>query len=87
MKLRLLLVVLCSLAIALASASLAFAQGPTQSAYSGPGASQISQVGTTADSQATLPFTGMDLGLIAVVAVVLVGTGVVLRRVTKGSTD
>ena len=85
MKLRLLVVVLCGLAIALASSTLAFAQGPTQSAYSGAGASQISQIGSSSND--ALPFTGMDLGLITAVAVVLVGTGLVLRRVSKGSTD
>lgn len=38
---------------------------------------------TTADSSATLPFTGMDVVLIAAGGGTLVGGGLVLRRLTQ----
>ena len=38
---------------------------------------------TTTNSSATLPFTGMDVGLIAVGGATLVGGGLVLRRFTR----
>jgi hypothetical protein len=34
------------------------------------------------ESSGTLPFTGLDVGILAAVAVALVGTGFVLRRLT-----
>ena len=84
---KLLLVVLCGMA--LVTAAPAMAANPTQGAYSGTGANQLSQVQSDATSQSpagtsgTLPFTGMNLGLVAGVAITLMGSGLVLRRRTR----
>ncbi len=74
---RFLLVALCLGALCV-SAAPALAS-PTNSAYSGPGASQVSQVQTTSSSNSSLPFTGLNLALVGLVAVVLAGSGLVLR--------
>lgn len=37
----------------------------------------------TTESSSSLPFTGLDVGILAVVAAALVGTGFVLRRLTR----
>lgn len=80
----LLLCVVCSLA--LASAAPALANSPTQGAYQGPGSNQLSQVqdkptnsSASVASGNTLPFTGLSIPMLAVIAVVMVGTGLVLR--------
>lgn len=84
---KVLVVVLCG--ILLGVAAPAMAQSPTQGAYSGTGANQLTQAqsnsaptnGTRADATSgTLPFTGLNLGLVVVVAAVLAGTGLMLRR-------
>lgn len=74
---RILLVALCLGALCL-SAAPALAS-PTNSAYSGPGASQVSQVQTTTSSSGSLPFTGLNLAVVGLVAIVLAGSGLVLR--------
>ena len=68
----------------LAFAAPAFAQTATQDAYgnlagtqAGPGSGGSVQA-TSGDS--TLPFTGLQLGLVAVAGVGLLGVGVALRR-------
>jgi hypothetical protein len=38
---------------------------------------------TTVKTGSTLPFTGLDLGVFALAAVVLVGTGVAFRRIGR----
>jgi hypothetical protein len=79
-----LLAVVCGMMLAVAAPALA--SGPTQGAYAGPGANQISSVQNTAETTSdsgTLPFTGLNLGLVAVVAVALVGAGFGLRRQTR----
>jgi hypothetical protein len=84
------LVVLCALCLGIATPAWANSS-PTQGAYGGTGANQVSQVQdttasrsptatTSAASAGTLPFTGIDVGLVAAVAVALVGSGLVLRR-------
>jgi hypothetical protein len=85
--------------LALAFATSAWAQSPAQSAYSGVGADQISQATqpvsevestttpTTASSTGSLPFTGLDLGAIVLAGAVLGGTGLMLRRWSKSSTN
>jgi hypothetical protein len=82
------------LLIALATAMLAvaapaMAQSPTQGAYSGTGANQVSSLNATSTTQTTsptLPFTGLDLGAVSVVGIALLGTGFVVRRRTKSDT-
>ena len=37
------------------------------------------------EQQGNLPFTGLDLGIVALMGAVLVGTGLVLRRTTRRS--
>jgi hypothetical protein len=82
---RVLLIVLCLGALGL-SAVPAMASSPTNSAYSGPGASQLTQVQTqspvttTKASDSSLPFTGLNLAVVGLVAVVLAGSGLILRR-------
>jgi hypothetical protein len=86
------LVVLCALCLGIAAPAWANSS-PTEGAYGGTGANQVSQVQdttaarspTATTSAATLPFTGIDVGLVAAVAVVLVGSGLILRR--RADTD
>jgi hypothetical protein len=65
------------------TAPVAFAQTPSQSGY---GETQrIPQPPTAVKPPAKsdkLPFTGMDVGVIVLAALVLVGSGVALRRMT-----
>ncbi|MGH2856639.1 MAG: hypothetical protein ACRDMJ_04055 [Solirubrobacteraceae bacterium] len=64
----------------LVGAAPALATGtPSQNAYSGTGSNQISR----AQGNGSLPFTGLNLGLLAIVAVALVGSGLVLRARTR----
>jgi hypothetical protein len=71
----------------LAVAAPAVAQSPTQSAYSGTGANQVSSLESTQTTGAsTLPFTGLDVGAVSLVAIGLLGTGFALRRRTKSDT-
>lgn len=79
MRFRVLLGVVCALLLVLPAA--AFADTPSESAYSGSGAEQVNA------SSTTLPFTGIDVGAVAVAATVLLGTGLVLRRSTRAKTD
>lgn len=48
-------------------------------------AESVTPVETTAveSSSSSLPFTGLDVGVLAAVALALVGTGVLLRRLTR----
>jgi cobalamin biosynthesis Mg chelatase CobN len=78
----------CLCAILLGTAATALANSPSQGAYGGTGNSQLSQVqsktsDTTASSSSTLPFTGLNLPVVAAIAVALLGTGVVLRIRTR----
>jgi hypothetical protein len=45
-----------------------------------PGAAPVAEQGSA------LPFTGLDLGIIAALGALLLGTGFVLRRTTRGRT-
>jgi hypothetical protein len=80
-------------AVALASLALsapAFGANATEDAYSGAaGAQQFSGdssnpavTGTVSDS-GTLPFTGLELALMAAAGLGLVGTGIVVRRASR----
>ena len=87
MRIRILIAVVV---VMLALAAPAFASNPTDNAYAGTGATQIHNTGTTegTDSSAsTLPFTGINVGVVGAIAVALVGTGFVLRRSTRARTD
>jgi hypothetical protein len=79
---RVLLIMLCLGALCL-SAAPALAS-PTNSAYSGTGATQISQVQSVQTaakpSTSALPFTGLNLAVVGLVAVVLAGSGLILRH-------
>jgi hypothetical protein len=86
---NLLIVGLCG--IVLGVAAPAMASSPSQGAYGGSGNSQLSQVqsqntttsptATTAGS--TLPFTGLNLGMLGGVAIVMMGAGLALRIRTR----
>jgi hypothetical protein len=77
------------LGIALFMATPAFAQqvNPTQDAYSITAARVQEQVQQTQNSDSELPFTGMTLGIMLAVGVVLLGTGLVVRRASRGPTS
>jgi hypothetical protein len=83
-------ILLIALATAmLAVAAPALAQSPTQGAYSGTGANQVSSLdstSTTTTSASTLPFTGLDLGAVSAVGIAMLGTGFLLRRRAKSDT-
>jgi hypothetical protein len=57
--------------------------GSSPANNSTPAAPAPSQVQAAPSSEATLPFTGLDLGLLAVGGVLLVGVGVGLRRFAR----
>lgn len=80
--------------LSLALASPAFGESATQDAYGGTAGSQEFTGGgggsngtlaadTTTSDSGTLPFTGLDVGLIALVGIGLVGTGLVIRRTNR----
>lgn len=86
---RKLLLVLCSLVAALALAAPATAQDSfqissvTQDQYGDP-ADQFAGGGSTPTSSVgSLPFTGLDVALMAGAAVTLLGAGLVIRRRTS----
>jgi LPXTG-motif cell wall-anchored protein len=66
----------------LAMAAPALAENPAQNAYS-----QFSQFNASSSSSSTLPFTGIDSGLVALVGLVLVGAGLVVRQRTRARLD
>jgi hypothetical protein len=72
----------CSLVLVFAVS--ANAASPGETTYAGVGAAQVSQIthepSATAASTSSLPFTGMDVGLVAAVGISLVGVGFVIRR-------
>ena len=83
-------------AIALAVAAPAYAQNAVSDAYAGKGGGIVGTVdsgdGPTAStpqqvqvtsSEGSLPFTGLDIGLLALGGVALVGVGVGLRRYAR----
>jgi hypothetical protein len=83
-------------AVALAVAAPAYAQNATSDAYAGKGGGIVGTVdsgnGPTASTpqavqntngNGSLPFTGLDIGLLAIGGVALVGVGVGLRRFAR----
>jgi hypothetical protein len=69
-------------ALAWVSSALAAANGPARVTYNGAGNVQH-QVASGVAGSATLPFTGLSLALIVAVAVLLLVTGIVLRRASR----
>ncbi|HEV3000403.1 MAG TPA: hypothetical protein VGW75_06660 [Solirubrobacteraceae bacterium] len=55
---------------------------PTPPAQAGQ---QPSSSAPTQQSEGSLPFTGLDLGIVALMGAALLGTGLVLRRTTRRS--
>jgi hypothetical protein len=88
MKLATIVAVLTT-CLLLSVAGTALAATPTQDAYSGVAGQQATggggsnPSGTADTSSSTLPFTGTDLLLIAIVGTALVGTGVAIRRASR----
>ena len=81
---KLLLIGLC--AILLGTAAPALATSPSQSAYGGTGNNQLSQVQSNTaskSSSSSLPFTGLNVPVLAAIAVVLGGAGLALRIKTS----
>jgi hypothetical protein len=80
----------CGVLVYLATASVAFAQDPTQSGYGGTGGNIQGGVeggGTGGGSgSGSLPFTGLDLLLLVGAGVLLVAAGLTLRRVGRART-
>jgi hypothetical protein len=82
-------------AVALAIAAPAYAQNAVSDAYAGKGGGIVGTVeggnGPTASTSqpvevsnnGSLPFTGLDIGLLALGGVALVGVGVGLRRFAR----
>ncbi|HEX7290074.1 MAG TPA: hypothetical protein VF250_03005 [Conexibacter sp.] len=83
-------------AIALAAAAPAYAGNAVSDTYAGRGGGIVGTVdsgnGPTASTpqqvqntsgNGSLPFTGLDIGLLALGGVALVGVGIVLRRVAR----
>ena len=72
-------------------AAAALAQAPAVGVYGGDGGGIQGEVeggvsGGTAGAAGVLPFTGMDLALMAVAAGLLIATGLVVRRVARSKT-
>lgn len=81
------------------SAPAAIAQDPARKGYDettilqsiDPGPSIADESDSTADGSAggnaggTLPFTGLDVGILALMGLALVGTGAVMRRGVRNS--
>ncbi len=93
---RLFATLFAALLIVPASAVPAFAASATQDAYGDDGVLNDNETGTNDDTQpdtqdaspsttsnGSLPFTGLEAGLIAAAGIGLAGTGIVLRRSTR----
>ncbi len=79
MKIRMIVLVgVCALMLLLPVA--ASADTPSESAYSGQGAEQVN-----ASQTGSLPFTGINVATVGGIAVVLLGSGLLLRRNTRSS--
>lgn len=94
MRMRFLLVLVMAFTLALAGTALA-QDNPTEDAYGGVLGEEVSNSG---DSEASspvsvsqgsdsLPFTGLELGLVALAGIGLVTLGYVMRRSTRRSAE
>lgn len=76
--------VLVCVVVVLALAAPAFAQNATQDAYNGlAGAQQGGGGGNAADEGGSLPFTGLQIALIAGAGAGLLGAGFAVRRASR----
>ncbi len=73
---------LVCVAFVLALAMPAYAQTPTQDAYAGIAGVEQDDGGNAAAADGSLPFTGLELAVVALVGVGLLGTGIAVRRAT-----
>jgi hypothetical protein len=85
---KILVIGLCSILLGAVAAPAMANSSPSQGTYGGSGANQLSQVqsltanndaATTSTTASSLPFTGLNVGLVAVIAVALIGSGFALR--------
>jgi hypothetical protein len=67
----------------LALATTAGAQSPVEGGYGGGGGDVVGGVEGTGTGGGALPFTGADLVMLLVVALVLVAAGLMVRRVAR----
>lgn len=63
--------------------AVAFAATPADQVYGGEGGNVQQDVAGDVASAGTLPFTGLDLLLMAVAAALLVGAGVTIRQLAR----
>jgi hypothetical protein len=85
------LTLLATCVLALMIAGSAYAQTPTGDTYGGlagiaqgpSGGDTGGQAAAAADTSGQLPFTGLELGVFAIVGAGLLGTGLVLRRTLR----
>jgi hypothetical protein len=87
--------ILAILVVALVVAAPAFAQTASQNGYSGPGGQVQAQVDDEANAPVavaesgggggggSLPFTGLDVALLAGAGLLLAGAGIGMRRLTR----
>jgi hypothetical protein len=78
--------VLVCIVVVLALAAPAFAGTPTEDAYNGLAGAQQGgggDVAGTSDSGGSLPFTGLQIALIAGAGAGLLGAGVAMRRASR----
>jgi hypothetical protein len=73
--------------LVLAVAIMALAAGPafaqTEDAYNGLAGAQQGGGGNAADTGGSLPFTGLELGLVAIAGAGLLGVGYAVRRASN----
>jgi hypothetical protein len=69
----------CAVILAVAAPAFA-ASSPAVTAYGGEGGTQVSQATEQTQSASELPFTGLNVGLLIGLGIVLTGTGIVVRR-------
>ncbi len=80
-------VLVCAFAVLALAAGPAYAQTATEDAYNGlagaqQGGGDDGPVATTGDT-GSLPFTGLELSLVALAGAGLVGAGFAVRRVSR----
>ena len=86
------LALVASCVLALMMVGTAYAQTPTGDTYGGlagveqgPSGGDTGGTATAADTSGELPFTGLELGVFALVGAGLLGTGLALRRTVRSN--